>query len=114
MKYIFKSGITTKGKKYIVYYNDSDIDNSLSVAVLQDNNTFLNLRLKDTATNKSVIINGSIGRDNKLAISLIKDGVNEADTAWINQCQTFDNLNNNANNILIIDNLNNSVIVEEI
>jgi hypothetical protein len=113
MKYSFKSGTTRKGDKYIVWWNDQDLEKSIKVATFKDNNTTLSIRIKDTTSKKSIIVSGTKGRDNKVALTFAKDGSAESDSAWSIICMTTTNLNDDKG-VISIDNLSTTCIVEEI
>jgi len=113
MKYSFKSGNTRKNDKYVVWWNDQDLEQSITVATFKDNNTYLSIRIKDSVSKKSILATATLGRDSRVSLTFSKDGSNESDTAWSIICMTTTNLNDDKG-VIAIDNLASTVIIEEI
>ena len=113
MKIIAKSGTSKNGSFYVAVWEDNNELNTLIVGVFRDNQHTINFRIIDEATNKAILISGTVGRDNKVLLNFLNDGTVEPDGAWVNQCLPVTELKQE-HSILTLDNLANTVVFKEI
>jgi len=113
MKIIAKSGTSKNGSFYVAVWEDSNALDSLIVGVFRDNSHTINFRVQDTATNKSILISGTVGRDNKVLLNFINDGTVEPDNTWVNQCVPLTDITRE-HSVVSLDNLANTVEFKEI